>query len=180
MHKYIGALIIVLTCFHGILIAEEKNVAGVRGDLAAELDAVGKKMVELAEAMPEEKYSWRPAEGVRSVSEVYMHVSAGIYTVLKFAGVEPPAGLPEDPEKTVTKKSEVIASLKKSLEHVHQGVLKISDADLDNPADFFGQKTTVRGILIKIDQHMHEHLGQSIAYARINGVVPPWSRNQPQ
>ena len=177
MKRWIFLIPLIVFAFHGLLMAEGAS-SRFRAELLGEIDDVGKKLVELAEAVPEEKYAWRPAEGVRSVSEVYMHVAAGNFYVLKLAGIEPGAGLPADPEKSVTKKPEVIESLKKSLEHISQALSKATDADLDEPADFFGQKTTARGIFLRLDQHMHEHLGQSIAYARINGIVPPWSRNQ--
>ncbi len=78
-------------------------------------------------------------------------------------------------EKTVTEKAKVVEMLKKSFEHVRQALLSKSDADLDSPAKLFGQETTVRDVLLTTVTHMHEHLGQSIAYARMNGVVPPWT-----
>jgi uncharacterized damage-inducible protein DinB len=81
-------------------------------------------------------------------------------------------------EKNVTEKSKVIDELKKSFAHVRAGIAATSDADLDKPVKFFGSDSTVRGVLLTAANHEHEHLGQSIAYARVNGIVPPWTAEQ--
>ena len=79
-----------------------------------------------------------------------------------------------DIEKVITKKADVIAELKRSFEHLRNAVNATSD--LEKPVKMFGTQTTHRGVLVTVLSHLHEHLGQSVAYARINGVVPPWSR----
>ena len=137
-----------------------------------------KQILELAEATPADKYGWRPAPGVRSISEVYIHIAGGNYFLLGFAGVKAPVGLDKDMEKNVTEKSKVIDELKKSFAHVRAGIASTSDADLDKPVSFFGRDTTVRGVLLSVVSHEFEHLGQSIAYARTNGIVPPWTAEQ--
>jgi uncharacterized damage-inducible protein DinB len=148
-------------------------------DLAAELigqlDDAGNKLVQLAEAIPQDKYGWRPGEGVRSVSEVLMHVALGNSFIPTFAGVKAPEGLSRDAEKTVTDKAQVIDHLKRSFEHVRVALRATSDADLIKPAKMFGRETTSRNVYLTTVMHAHEHLGQLIAYARTNGVVPPWS-----
>jgi len=154
------------------------GVKGFRGDFLTQLDATEKKLVDLANAIPDEKYSWRPEEGVRSVSEVYVHVAGANYFFLSFAGVKPPDGISQDMEKTVTRKADVVEALKKSFAFAREAVMKMTDADLAHPAKMFGQETTVEGVLFVMSLHMHEHLGQSIAYARMNGVVPPWTAAQ--
>jgi uncharacterized damage-inducible protein DinB len=147
-------------------------------DLLAEMDYVQNQVIQLADAMPQEKYSWRPSEEVRSVSEVYMHIGGGDYFLLsKIGGSMPPDFKPEM-EKTVTDKSEIIAFLKKSFEDTKNFISQIKEEDLDKPVDFFGNKTDERRMLMAVLSHNHEHLGQSIAYARMNGVVPPWSQKK--
>ena len=149
---------------------------GFRAEVIAEVDSVGKKLMDLANAMPQEKYSWRPAPGIRSVSEVYVHVAGGDYMLPSFMGVKIPEGVSRDMEKTVTEKAKVIDTLKKSLEHVKSVAAGMTDADLDRKVKIFGgREVTERALLLLILNHMHEHLGQSIAYARMNGVAPPWS-----
>jgi uncharacterized damage-inducible protein DinB len=143
------------------------------------------KVVTLAKAMPSEKYSWRPGTGVRSVGEVYVHIANGNRLLLSLMG-----GMPardafmktvqdnEQREKTVTEKAKVVADLEASFKQVHSALEAASDADLSKPVDFFGEQTTPRAVYMSILEHVSEHLGQSIAYARINGIVPPWSRGE--
>src|SRR5215831_5619265 len=149
---------------------------GFRGEYIAEVDSVGKKLLDLANAMPADKYSWRPASGVRSVGEVYVHVAGGNYLIPSFMGVKPPEGISRDMEKTITEKAKVTDVLRKSIENVKTMAAGMSDADLDKKVKAFGgREMTERQLMIRILNHMHEHLGQSIAYARSNGVTPPWS-----
>jgi uncharacterized damage-inducible protein DinB len=149
---------------------------GFRAEFIAEVDSVGKKLTDLAGAMPQEKFGWRPAPGIRSVSEVYMHIAGGDFFLPSFMGVKVPAGIDRDMEKTVTDKAKVIETVKKGCEHVKSVAANLSDADLDKKVKIFGgREMTQRALLILILNHMHEHLGQSIAYARMNGVAPPWS-----
>lgn len=148
---------------------------GFIGEFLNQLSDVETKTVDLAGAIPAEKYSWRPEEGVRSISEVYMHIAGSNFLVPRFIGIDPPGGLPPDMEKTVTDKARVLEVLKQSFEHVRQAVSKIPPGDLEKKVKYFGRDTTVRDVLFSMANHMHEHLGQSIAYARMNGVVPPWT-----
>jgi uncharacterized damage-inducible protein DinB len=152
--------------------------AGFRAEFLGQHAYGEKQILDLAEATPADKYGWRPAPGVRSISEVYIHIAGGNYLLLGFAGVKPPAGLDKDMEKNVTEKSKVIDELKKSFAHLRSGIASLSDADLDKPVKFFGRDSTVRGILLAVVSHEFEHLGQSIAYARTNGIVPPWTAEQ--
>ena len=149
---------------------------GFKDLFLGQLKDVETKVVSLAEAMPEAKYGWRPEEGVRSVSEVFVHIAGANYLFPNFVGVKPPAGISPTMEKTVTEKAKVVETLKASFAHARQAVEGLSDADLHKPVKLFGQQTTYEGVLFLMANHMHEHLGQSIAYARSNGVVPPWSK----
>jgi uncharacterized damage-inducible protein DinB len=148
---------------------------GFRAEFVADLDEVQDKIMRLAAAVPAEKYTWRPAPDVRSVSEVYMHIAGGNYFLATFLGIQPPADMPKDLEK-ITDKATVLADLKKSFDHLRHIVANESDADLDKSVNMFGKPATRRYVFTTMLNHLHEHLGQSIAYARMNGVVPPWSR----
>jgi uncharacterized damage-inducible protein DinB len=149
--------------------------SGFRADFLWQLDDVQKKITDLADAVPMEKYSWRPAEGVRSISEVYMHIAGGNYFLLTFMGVKPPMKMDPGMEKTVTDKSEIAEKLKASFAHLRKAVIETSDKDLEKMTEMFGSTVTYRNVLFTVMSHLHEHLGQSIAYARTNGVVPPWT-----
>ena len=151
--------------------------SGFRADFLVQLDDASKKIVDLAQAVPADKYSWRPAPGVRSISEVYMHIVGGNSYIPSFMGVKPMAGIERGMEKTVTDKARVVELLKQSLAHARSAVLSIPDADLDKKVKIFGgQEVTERATIMIIGNHLHEHLGQSIAYARANGIAPPWSK----
>lgn len=149
--------------------------SGFRAEFLKQVDDMEKKYVDLAQAVPQEKYAWRPGEGVRSVSEVFMHLAVANFFIPQFVGAKPPTGIDRNMERTVTDKAKVIDSLKQSFAHVRQAALNTPDTDLDKPATFFGRQTTVRDVFFTMATHMHEHLGQSIAYARMNSIVPPWT-----
>jgi uncharacterized damage-inducible protein DinB len=149
---------------------------GLVADIVTEIEYVEGQVLKLAEAVPEDKYSWRPGEGVRSVGEVYMHIAQGNYFLLSMVGGEMPEGLREM-DKQNLKKSEVIEALKKSYAYVKSYIPKLTEEDLEKTVDFFGNQSNGRRILLVCLYHNHEHLGQSIAYARVNGIVPPWSQS---
>jgi uncharacterized damage-inducible protein DinB len=137
----------------------------------------GDKLISLAEAIPADKYGWRPTQGVRSVSEVFMHVANANFFYPTFWGVQPPASLKgQDLEKSVTEKAKVVQTLKDSFSHLEKAVEGISDEQMTKSFNYFGQQMTTSGLLFHVANHEHEHLGQLIAYARMNGVTPPWSK----
>ncbi len=178
--KPIAKLLLLPLVFAGgaaTLTAQEApaKTPGFRDLFLQQLKDVEGKIVSLAEAMPQEKYTWKPADGVRSVAEVFTHIAGANYFLPTFMGVKPPTGLNPAMAK-LTDKAKVIDALKASFEHVRQAALNLPDSDLDKPAKMFGQATTYQGVLFLMANHMHEHLGQSIAYARSNGVTPPWSK----
>ena len=150
--------------------------SGFRADFLTQFDDVSKKIVDLAEAVPADKYGWRPAPGVRSISEVYMHIVGGNSYIPSFIGVKPMEGIERGMEKSVTEKARVVDLLKKSMAHARAAVLATPDADLDKKVKIFGGESSERGVIMIIGNHLHEHLGQSIAYARSNGIAPPWSK----
>jgi uncharacterized damage-inducible protein DinB len=136
---------------------------------------VSQQLVALAEATPAEKFSWRPAPGVRSTSEVYMHIAIANFYLLSVTGPKMPADLNDDMEKTVTSKAEVIAWLRRSLEAVKTAHAAETPKDLERKVKIEGQDATVDGMYLRIIVHANEHMGQLIAYARMTGVVPPWA-----
>lgn len=155
---------------------EAKPAAGVRADILKQIDAASEKLTALAEAMPADKYGWRPGEGVRSVGEVFAHVAGGNYFLPTFWGAKIPAGVdPRGFEKDGGDKAKTMDTLKKSFDHVRQAIEAVPENDLDRVVKLFGQDGSVRAVMLVIASHAHEHLGQAIAYARTNGVVPPWS-----
>jgi uncharacterized damage-inducible protein DinB len=175
-----------------------QDTAAFKQDYLWELSYATKNLTALAEAMPAEKYAWRPGEGVRSVSEVYMHVALGSFLLLDIAGHAAPEDLygkvpasgreramalvarNGELEKSVAEKARVVELLKRSLEAVRMAMEGSAAADMDKRVDFFGQDKTMRAVYLRILAHAHEHMGQSVAYARVNGIVPPWSQPAPK
>jgi uncharacterized damage-inducible protein DinB len=154
------------------------GVTGFRSEVLAEVTIQQDKFVRLAEAIPADKYAWRPAPDVRSFAELFLHVSAANYNIYKLVGTPPPDGLDvRSLEKSTTDKAKVIATLKDSFEHARKAITAMPDANLDKGLDWFGGKNTQRGILLFVTRHGAEHLGQAIAYARFIGVVPPWTED---
>ena len=150
-----------------------------------EFDHAMTQVIALAKAVPEDKFAWRPSKGVRSTSEVFMHIAGGNLMLLELAGVKEPGGMKKADipairrlEQTETSKTQVIEWLNRSSDAVKKAYGATNPKQQEKPADFFGQKTTVRAIYLRILIHANEHMGQSVAYARINGIVPPWSRNE--
>ncbi|HTZ60311.1 MAG TPA: DinB family protein [Acidobacteriaceae bacterium] len=137
---------------------------------------VSQQLIALAEATPPEKFAWRPAPGVRSTSEVYMHIVIANFYLLSVTGPKMPAELNETSEKTISSKPEVIRWLKRSLEAVRQAHLAETQKDLARQVRVQGRDSTVDNMYLRIIIHANEHMGQLIAYARMTGVVPPWSK----
>ena len=154
------------------------GVTGYRSEVLAEVIVQEDKFTRLAEAIPAEKYTWRPSPDVRSFAEVFMHVSAANFNLYKLVGTPPPTGFDvKGFEKSTTDKAKVIATLKESFAHAKKAIIAMPDANLEKSLDWFGGKNTQRGILLFIVRHASEHLGQSIAYARFAGITPPWTED---
>jgi uncharacterized damage-inducible protein DinB len=161
--------------------ASATPTTGLRAEFLEVIAYYELRYTRLAEAMPAEKYLWRPAEGVRSVGEVFTHIIAANYGVARALGTAPPAGFDF---KAITgfagDKPKVLQALKDSFAHFRNAIAALNDADADKPQKMFDRQTTLRGSFLMITGHFGEHLGQSIAYARINGIVPPWTEEAQQ
>lgn len=141
-----------------------------------DLDDMHKKFVDLANAIPQEKFTWRPAEGVRSIGEVFLHVSAANYLILNLMGTPIPAGVDaKNLEKSTSDKTQIIDRLNKSFADAHAAVDAMTNADFAKLLPKLGPEANCGDVVYTLVTHAHEHMGQSIAYARENGVVPPWT-----
>ena len=141
-------------------------------EYAGQTDFVQGRILQLENAMPQEKFEWRPGEGVRSVAEVYLHIAEANMMLVSYMTGEKSEG--EIDEKT-TDKEKIADIVKNSFEAVKDAVPKLTADDLNKNIKAFGMEMTLRNFMISMLNHTHEHLGQSIAYARMNQVVPPWS-----
>jgi uncharacterized damage-inducible protein DinB len=141
-----------------------------------DLERMQKKFVELAEAVPADKFNWRPSEDSRSFAEVFLHVSGERYQILKFMGASTPEGFdPKAYEKSTTEKAKIIEQLNKSWEHTKTAIGEMNNADFARPLPKLGPDANAGDVVYLLVADNHEHLGQSVAYARVNGIVPPWT-----
>ncbi len=153
----------------------------IRQAFMQDLETMESKFVELADAMDADMYGWRPMDSVRTVSEVYMLIAAENYVMPSAWGADPPNGMKEvgfgmfgELAKTVDK-AEVLDHLRRSFAYCRETIEAISDAEMDKKIRFFGEERSVGEAFYIMASDMHEHLGQAIAYARMNHVVPPWT-----
>jgi uncharacterized damage-inducible protein DinB len=154
----------------------------IRKQFMDDLDTLHTKFVALAQAIPADKYSWRPAAGVRSVGEVFMHVASEfyVYTPMSFGGARSPV-IPKGEESM--KKFEAMSSKPEVLKHLNDGyayakttVNGLDPASLTGKLKIFGGEYNILETSYGMAGDMHEHLGQLIAYARENGIKPPWTK----
>ena len=174
-------LALMLLSFSSV-ISQENKAEGFKADILQDLASVEKKYISLAEAMKKDQFTWRPGEGVRSVSEANMHVAATTYWFLNMLGHKLPDGVNITKEykstfelEKIIDKEKVIATVKESFKYLKDVIEKTPDAKLQESMDFFGNPSSLQSVLLMMTTHTHEHLGQLIAYARVNGVKPPWS-----
>lgn len=161
--------------------AGEDPLDGLWQGFDGEWRHVSRQLVALAEAIPEEKFAWRPAAGVRSTAEVLNHVTLANFYLLSLTGPAMPADLKSQGiEKRIVAKAEVIAWLKRSLEAVRSAHVGIQPRELARKVKVVDREAPVEGMYLRIIVHANEHMGQLIAYARMNGIAPPWSEAAPK
>jgi hypothetical protein len=173
--------------------AASAQVSQVRQDLLDPFQGAAAECLELAKAIPEDKYAWRPMEGVRSFGEVFVHMAGSTLLFGSYGGMKPPEGpgrelakvymkrgfeMPEifEAERAIKGKAQTVAIMEDAFRRAGEMIRQTPDSQLDKKVDFFGQTITMHALLIRMGDHLSEHLGQAIAYARVNHIVPPWSR----
>ena len=176
----------LLPAFAALLVVSTPAAAqqGVMGELLKDVTEVENKVVSLAKAMPESAWAWKPSAPARSTGEVFLHVAADNYFMPALLGIATPAetGVTKEYKTAVAfeKKSmgrdAVIAEVQKSFAFLKKSMSETPDAKADAAVEMFGRKSTTRGVWLSATTHLHEHLGQLIAYARATNIVPPWSK----
>jgi uncharacterized damage-inducible protein DinB len=144
-------------------------------EFLGQVDFVKGRLMQLAEAMPGDKYNWTPAEGVRSVGEVYVHAAEANYYMLSLVKGEK---FDMNSAESKADKKTALSLMEKSFKDLKESASQFTDEDLNKEIEAFGMKFSVRNFMVTMIAHLHEHLGQSIAYARMNGVTPPWSMKE--
>lgn len=134
------------------------------------------RVLSLAEKMPAEKYSWRPEEDVYSVERVYTHIARyNFYYLENSLGIPAPDDVDVDNIESITGKENVVEILEQSIQHVKESVENMDDSKLSEHTELYGRTVNRQAVLMQLITHKSEHVGQAIAYARMNGIVPPWS-----
>lgn len=148
----------------------------MKGQSLVDLAQVQKKFVDLANAIPADKLTWRPSADSRSFAEVFLHVAGERYGILGLMGAERPAGLDAKTlEKSTTDRAQIVAELSKSWEFTQKTINSMSNADFAKLLPKLGPQANAGDVVYILVADAHEHLGQAVAYARENGIVPPWT-----
>lgn len=178
-------LLFIVSLPAATLAQDHAAMTGVGAELSALVSMAEGKFTALAETLPDDAWTWRPMPGVRSSSEVVRHVAATNYLMPMVLGVMPPEDVgvgmgPEGPTgleayEADTDRDAALAALDASFDHLRAALHGIPPERLEEELTVFGQTMTVRGFMMVMATHMHEHLGQLIAYTRANDTVPPWS-----
>jgi uncharacterized damage-inducible protein DinB len=176
--RYFSKAILLLLLMSARPLFAQTAPEGIWQGYDGEWKHVSKQLIDLAKATPEEKFSWRPAPGVRSTSEVYMHIALANFYLLSVTGPKMPAELKIEMEKNVTAKTDVINWLKRSLAAVKEAHASVTAKDLNRKVHIADRDATVDGMYLRIIVHANEHMGQLIAYARTTGITPPWSKQE--
>jgi len=176
--RLLRALPLVLLVTAAAPLRAQEAPPGFRDEFLGQFDVSMRKFIALAGAMPEDRFAWSPGEGVRPVARVYAHVARyNYYYPATALGAPAPGGEDADAmEERITSKADVVAFLTRSREHVRGVVRGMTDQQLATTTRLYGRDVPQWSVLLQLLAHMNEHLGQSIAYARMNGVVPPWSQ----
>lgn len=141
-----------------------------------DLERLQKKFVDLANAVPADKFTWRPSPDSRSFAEVFLHVANERYGILSLMGATPPSDLDrKNFEKKTTDRDKIIAELNRSWDFARKAINGMSNADFAKLLPKLGPQANAGDVVYILVADAHEHLGQSIAYARMNGIVPPWT-----
>ena len=158
----------------------KESVASLKASFIADLDNLHTKFLGLAQAFPQDKYAWRPMEGVRSVSEVLMLAALEGYSFIptSFGAKAADLGSRDEAAKlrTLSDKAQIIDHLNKGFAHAKKELEALDPATLTAKRKVMGQDRSAADVALFIGGDLHEHLGQMIAYARMNHIVPPWSK----
>ncbi len=179
MRRILMSLMLMSCLVPAIAIADDAPT-GVRGEILGSMMDAGGKVQELAAALPDGKFTWKPSKDVRSAGQVFLHIVAANYLLPSLMGVKPPMGMDElmKLDSQTMEPAKIRQMLKDSYAWAAKAIVDTPDSELDTTMDFFGQKMTKRAGLMVLSSHSHEHLGQAIAYVRSNNITPPWTARE--
>ena len=179
MRRLFAALALVVLILPALAHAADAPT-GIRAEMIANMMDAGNKIQELAGAVPDGKYNWKPAKDVRSTGQVFLHVVAANYLFPSLIGRATPMTMEEimKLDTQTMEPAKVRQMLKESYDFATKAIADTPDSELEAEMDFFGHKMTKRAGLLLLCSHSHEHLGQAIAYVRSNNITPPWTARE--
>lgn len=177
MPSFAAVVVVTIVSLPARVAQAQDAPTGFRGEFLHQFDQSMSKIVALAEAVPAEKFARRPIPAVMPLAQLFAHIARYNYEYPSRAmGIATPADIDRDTIERVTDKRQVIALLRSSAEHVRQTVRKMPETQLAQETTLYGRRVPQWAVLLQLIAHMDDHLGQSIAYSRVSGVVPPWSQ----
>ena len=183
MNRFLRALALILALSPTIAVTAQTAASDhtapsydMKAQALQDLQNVQKKFVDLANALPAEKFAWRPSPDSRSFAEVFLHVAGERYGILGLMGAEHPAGFDAKTfEKSTTDKTQIISELNKSWDFAQKTIDGMTNADFAKLLPKLGPQANAGDVVYILVADAHEHLGQAVAYSRENGIVPPWT-----
>lgn len=167
-------LVSVFLCFSAFIASAQDQV--VQSNLKGLLSHQQSQIVDLLNAFSEDQMDWRPAEGVRSVREAFMHIASSNYFLASGMGFKTPDDVDMNAINNTTGKANMVEALNKSFAFILDKIGQIKSSDFEKEVDLQFAKMSMLSAMMLVLEHVSEHKGQLIAYARSNGVVPPWSK----
>jgi hypothetical protein len=181
MKRFLCGLVLAGLCAVTITLrADDADKTPPSYDMKAQslvdLEQVQKKFVQLADAVPTDKLTWRPTADSRSFAEVFLHVAGERYGILGMMGATAPADFNGKTfEKSTTDRAKIVAELNRSWEFAKTAINGMTNADFAKLLPKLGPQANAGDVVYILVGDAHEHLGQAVAYARENGIVPPWT-----
>lgn len=168
---------LAIPVFAAPALGQAHGSTAIRDEVMGHFESSITKIIALADAMPAESYSWKPSADAMPVGQVFAHIARyNFFYPASSMAIPAPASIRLDTLEAMRNKAQIVALLTQSAGHVRRSLSSMSSDDLAKSTTLYGRTVPRWAVMIQLVAHMNEHLGQSIAYARSNNVVPPWSR----
>lgn len=149
----------------------------IAADMLGHFQRSSFKVSALAEEIPDELYAWAPMEGAMTVGKVFAHIARYNYYYLESSlGIPAPDGVNLDTMEMETDKDTIVGYLQDSITHARKAMHDMSEDQLTAQVTLYGRQVEGWRVLTQLVVHLNEHVGQAVSYARMNEIVPPWSR----
>ncbi|MBX2820945.1 MAG: DinB family protein [Rhodothermaceae bacterium] len=175
--RYLKIKILVLTLLIAFPVSAQETPGGLEEGFLGRYNYAANRLVRLAEALPEDVFTWKPNETGMTVEHVFMHIIRYNYEYPeRNLGITSPADIDLDKLESMKGKETVLNYLKPSLDYARKVLVEMPEEDRQKIVELYGNDTQAWNVFYQLQVHMAEHLGQLMAYTRMNDIVPPWSR----